>query len=100
MIILTILSWLCIGLGCFFIISSAIGCHRFADFFMRLHAAGVGDTAGAMLILLGIIVKEGFSFFSAKIALLMLFLLITSATSSHAIAKAAYKSGLTKKRKE
>jgi len=69
----------------------------FFGFYTRLHAAGMTDTLGAELILLGLIVQAGFTQMSLKLLLVAFFLLITSPTATHAIAYAAYKAGLKPK---
>jgi len=80
--------------GAVFVIAGAIGVIRLPDFYTRLHAAGVTDTLGAELIVIGLMLQFGFSLVSAKIALIGLFLFLTSPTATHAIANAAYRSGL------
>lgn len=91
---INILSWICLVLGAFFVFSGALGLLRFPDFFTRLHPAGLKDSMGAPLMLIGLMLKAGLTLVSAKIALLILFLLITSPTSCHALARAALASGL------
>ncbi len=80
--------------GAVFVLAGAIGVIRLPDFYTRLHAAGVTDTLGAELIVIGLIIQFGFSQASAKLALIGLFLFMTSPTATHAIANAAYRSGL------
>ena len=92
--LLTTLSWLCLLLGSFFCISGGIGMLRFPDFYTRMHASGVTDTLGAGLILLGLMLQAGWSLVLAKLILILLFILLTSPTSSHALAKAAVHSKL------
>jgi multicomponent Na+:H+ antiporter subunit G len=70
-----------------------IGFVRLPDFFTRLHAAGVTDTMGAGLILLGLMLQGGVSFVTVKLVLILVFLLFTSPTASHALAHAALVSG-------
>lgn len=91
---LTALSVLLIGGGLFFVLAGAIGIIRLPDFYSRTHAAGMTDTLGAELILLGLIVQSGFSQTSLKLLLVAFFLFITSPTASHALANAAYQAGL------
>lgn len=88
--------------GAFFIFTSALGLLRMPDFFTRLHPAGIADSLGAPLVLIGVAIENGFSLFSGKIILLILFLMITSPTACHALAHAAVISGLkpTLKRKK
>jgi len=45
---------------------SLIGIIRFPDFFTRLHAQGVGDTLGVLLLVLAMMVSVGFKLLSLK----------------------------------
>lgn len=80
--------------GLFFVFAGTIGVLRLPDFYTRLHAAGMTDTLGAELILLGLIFQSGFSQMTLKLLLVAFFLFVTSPTATHAVAHAAYKSGL------
>jgi len=80
--------------GAIFVLAGSIGVVRLPDFYTRMHAAGVTDTLGAQMIIIGLIVQSGFTLVSAKLALLGLFIFLTSPTSTHAVANAAYRSGL------
>lgn len=88
--VVDLIAYICMGLGSFFALSGAIGMLRLPDFFNRLHPAGVIDGMGIPLILLGVIILNGWSLMSGKIFLLILFLWITSPTATHILAKAAY----------
>jgi multicomponent Na+:H+ antiporter subunit G len=83
-------SWLLVGGGAFFLIVGGIGILRLPDFYARLHAAGVTDTGGAILILLGLMIQSGLTAATVKLALVLFFFLITSPTSAHALANAAF----------
>jgi len=83
--------------GLFFVLAGTLGVLRLPDFYTRLHAAGMTDTLGAELILLGLIIQSGFTQMSLKLLLVAFFLLLTSPTATHAIANAAYKAGLNPK---
>ena len=87
-------SMISIAVGLFFVFSGTLGVLRFPDFFTRIHAAGMTDTLGLELILLGLIIQSGFSLLSLKFLLVGFFLLLTSPTATHAIADAAYTAGL------
>jgi multicomponent Na+:H+ antiporter subunit G len=89
-----VLSWIFIGAGSIFVIIGGIGLLRFPDFYSRIHAAGITDTLGAWLILMGLMVQEGLSLDTARLAILMFFLVATSPLASHALAKAAFIRGL------
>jgi len=80
--------------GAVFVLAGAIGVIRLPDFYTRMHAAGVTDTLGAELIVIGLMLQAGFTLVTAKLALLGLLLFLTSPTATHAVANAAYKSGL------
>jgi len=83
-----------LAIGCFFIVVSAIGIVRFPDFYSRMHPAGKSDTLGQAMVLLGLIVHEGFTFVSVKLFLILIFIFIVNPTATHALAKAAYIAGV------
>ncbi len=89
-----ILSWGLILTGSFFVIAGATGLVRFPDFYTRLHAAGVTDTAGAELIMFGLMLQAPSWIVVAKLAFISLFLFFTSPVSTHAIAHAAWVTGV------
>ncbi|MBV34462.1 monovalent cation/H(+) antiporter subunit G [Kangiella spongicola] len=92
------LSWALLILGGFICVSGAIGMHRFPDFFSRMHAASVTDTLGGSLILVGLMLQlDGEYTVLVKLILIVLFILLTSPTASHALAKAALHGGLRPK---
>lgn len=93
-LIRTSLACISIIAGLFFVLAGTLGVLRLPDFYTRLHAAGMTDTLGAELILLGLIIQAGFTQMSLKLLLVAFFLLLTSPTATHAIAYAAYKAGL------
>lgn len=90
-------SWALLLSGFFLVLVGALGLVRMPDFYTRMHAAGITDTLGADLILLGLIVQAGFSLVAIKLVLIGAFLFFTSPTSTHAIANAAFTAGLTPK---
>ena len=92
--IIDILSWILLLAGGVLGIVGGIGIHRFPEFYSRLHAAGITDTLCAMLILAGLGLQAGWSIAAFKLALIFLFLFLTSPTASHALANAALHSGL------
>lgn len=87
-------SWFFLLSGSFFCVVGGIGLLRFPDFFTRLHAAGITDTLGAGLIIIGLMVYSGLTLVSAKLLVILGFLYITSPTSTHAVARAALSRGL------
>ena len=92
-----ILSWALISAGSFFVIVGAIGVYRFPDFWTRLHAASVAESAGVILLLTGMMVQAGWGLIAVKLLIIGVFLFITGPTSTHAVANAALVSGLRPK---
>ncbi|MBM3617899.1 MAG: monovalent cation/H(+) antiporter subunit G [Alphaproteobacteria bacterium] len=76
--------------GAFFVFTGAMGLVRFPDFFTRLHAAGVVDSLGLPLVILGLALHAGFTLTGGKLLLLLGFVLLISPTACHALAKAAF----------
>ena len=93
-LLLDILSWALILAGAAFCVIGGVGVLRFPDVYTRMHAAGVVDTTGAGFLLVGLMLQGGLSQITIKLILILLFLLVTSPTASHALAKAAYVSGV------
>jgi|TARA_B100001146_G_C16103580_1_gene400482 multicomponent Na+:H+ antiporter subunit G len=87
-------SWLCLLLGCCFCLIGGVGLLRLPDFYSRIHGGGVTDTLGAGLVISGLMLQGGLSLTTAKLAMILLFLLLTSPVATHAIARAAQHSGL------
>ena len=82
-----ILSSILVILGSLSIIVGLLGVYRMPDFFTRLHAASVIDTLGTILILFGLILYAGLNIVSIKLLLILIFILITTPTAAHALAK-------------
>jgi len=93
-IVLTIASWVLLIGGGFFVISGSVGIIRMPDLFTRFHPAGITDSLGMPMMLLGVMLQTGLTLVTLKIVLLMVFLLLTSPTACHALAKAAISSGI------
>jgi multicomponent Na+:H+ antiporter subunit G len=83
------LSWACLTAGALLCVCGALGLIRFPDVYTRMHAAGVIDTGGAALILIGLMLQAGWSLITVKLLIILFFLLFTSPTATHALAKSA-----------
>lgn len=88
-----IASWISFITGGFFLFVGSLGMIRLQDFWARVHGASVIDSAGAGLILMGMMFQTGFTLITVKLIIIVLFLLITGPTASHAVANAAFVSG-------
>lgn len=93
-LVLDILSWACVLLGSAVVVTGGIGLIRLPDFYTRSHAAGMTDTLGAGLIVLGMMAEAGWSLNLARLAFILVFLLFTGPAASHALGHAALVSGL------
>ena len=66
------------SLGLLFMLISLIGIIRLPDFFTRLHAQGVGDTLGALLLIISMMTAAGAGLMSVKLFLVIAIILITN----------------------
>jgi len=82
-----------IALGTVFILFGVIGIIKFKSFHMRILVTAKIDTVGAVTVMIGVAVRHGLSFFSLKVLLLMVILMIVNPLASHMIARSAYLSG-------
>ena len=88
------IGYILITIGILFDIFGCIGLVRFPDVYNRLQAATKCVTLGTILLLVGAALVSGSPAMSAKAIICAVFILITSPTAAHAIAKGAYASGV------
>ena len=88
-----VLSGISIAIGVIALLIGSLGLIRLPDVYCRIHAVGMIDTAGASFIILGMIIHQGFSLVSFKLALIGVFLFFTSPIATHAVAQVAHKMG-------
>ena len=93
-LLVDVISWACIIVGAVFAVIGAVGILRLPDVFSRMHGAGIIDTLGAGLILVGLMFQAGFSLVTVKLILIVVFVLFTSPTTTHALARAALNGGV------
>jgi len=93
-VLLDVVSWLLLSLGGAFVFIGGVGALRMPDLYTRMHAASLTDTMGAGLIIAGIMLQAGASLASIKLAMILLFLLLTSPTATNALASAALLAGM------
>ncbi len=89
-----LLSWFFIVSGSVFVVIGAVGTLRFPDFWSRLHAASITDSAGMILLVIGMCLQAGLTLVTVKLLIIGVFLFITGPTSTHAVANAALVTGL------
>lgn len=54
-------SWFLLSTGAFFCAVGGLGILRLPDFYSRQHAAGITDTLGSSLVLIGLMLQSGLS---------------------------------------
>lgn len=89
-----VVAWVLMLGGSFFAMVGAFGTWRLPDFWSRLHAASVTDSAGMILMVAGMCVYSGLTLVTVKLIAIGIFLFITGPTATHAVANAALVSGL------
>jgi multicomponent Na+:H+ antiporter subunit G len=89
-----ILSFCLLVPGAVLCLIGAVGILRFPDVYSRMHAAGIIDTLGAALILIGLMLVPAHWTVTVKLLSVLFFLYVTASTATHALAHAAWTSGL------
>lgn len=87
--IIDVLSDICLLLGGIFTLTGAIGLLRLPNFYTRLHAASVTESLAAPLLIIGIILDTGFTLDSAKLILIIVIMVVSNPTITHALCRAA-----------
>jgi multicomponent Na+:H+ antiporter subunit G len=89
-----IIGYILIIVGILFDVFGCIGLVRFPDVYNRLQASTKCVTLGTILLLAGVALVSGVGPTAARAIICAVFILITSPTAAHAIAKGAYASGV------
>ena len=89
-----IICWVLVLGGCFFTVVGAFGLVRLPDVYTRVHSAGLVDTTGAGLLLIGLTLYGGLTIVSIKLVLILVFIFFTSPTSTNAFANSVYSAGI------
>ena len=76
--------------GLIFMFFGVIGIYKFKTFYTRLLATSKTDTVGAISIIIGVSIINGFSFFTAKVILIALIMLVFNPLIAHTMARSAY----------
>ncbi len=80
--------------GLFFLVVAAIGMVRLPDVFSRSHALSLTDSLGAVLVLAGLAIYQGFNMNLLKILVVLALIFLLNPVISHATIRAALRSGL------
>lgn len=87
-------SWILLLSGGFFLVVGGIGLNRMPDVFTRLHATSVSDSAGAGLLLIGLMLQAGWSLVSIKLLFILAIFFFTTPVATHAVTRAALAFGV------
>jgi multicomponent Na+:H+ antiporter subunit G len=94
MTVIDVVSGVLLAAGALFVVSGGVGLLRFPDFYTRVHAAGVTDSAGVGIVLLGLLLQVDTWDTAVRLLIILLFLALTSPTSAHVLAHAARRDGV------
>ena len=89
-----IIAYIIIVIGVAFDVVGCLGLVRFPDIYNRLQAATKCVTLGTCGIMFGVFLISGISPLGIKALLLIIFIILTSPTAAHALARGAHKSGV------
>ncbi len=97
-----ILGYVLVVLGIFFIFVGLLGIYKFDNVYERVLAASDIDTMGLITILIGMTILGGATFYTLKVILTLVTLVIINPIVTSSIVSSAYHSGqkLTKKVKK
>ena len=79
--------------GLIFVLSGVVGVLRLPDFYTRLHALGKCDTLGVGLMVAGLALRSGTQD-ALKMLLILVFIMLANPLATHALARAAWRSGV------
>ena len=83
------------AIGIAFSLSGAVGIVRMPDVYTRIQCSSKTITMGALPALVALVVAEGpISAYGARALLVAFLLMVVNPLASHALARAAYKSGV------
>ena len=89
-----IVTFLFIAGGIVSMLIGSYGLLKLPDLFARMHAAGMVDTLGLGLVMIGLIFQAGINLVSFKLFLIVVFVLYTGPAVTHALAQAALNAGV------
>ena len=79
--------------GIIFMVFGVIGIFKFNNFYIRSLVATKIDTVGAFTLILGLAVKHGFSFFSLKLLVILILMMVLNPLITHIVVRFAHLSG-------
>jgi len=92
-----VISPVAIGLiliGLYFLFAAAVGVLRLPDVFTRAHAVSLTDSLGALFVLTGLALYQGFNANLIKIFIVLILLYLLNPVIAHATVRSALRCGL------
>ena len=80
--------------GLFFLFVAALGVLRLPDVFTRAHAVSLTDSVGALFLLSGLALYQGFTINLVRILIVMVLLYLLNPVIAHATVRSANRSGV------
>lgn len=93
-LLLTGVALVMIVIGLLFLFVAAVGMVRLPDVFTRSHAVSLTDSLGALFLLSGLALYQGFSTNLVKIVIVLILLYLLNPVITHATIRSALRSGL------
>lgn len=90
---ITLIGKIMIIIALVFMVIGVAGLFRFQGFYHRILITSKVEVLGFITIMIGIMMNSGINFFTGKVFLIMMILVVTNPLASHAIARSAYRSG-------
>ena len=84
-----------IYIGLIFILFGIIGIFKFNNFYAGILVSNKIDTVGFITLIIGLIIKHGLSFFSLKLLLILVIIIVVNPMIAHTVTRSAYLSGYT-----
>ena len=91
---MTIAAIVLIVIGLFFLVVGSIGMLRLPNVFARAHALSLTDSLGAVFVLAGLAVYQGFNMNFLKIMVVLVLVYLLNPVIAHATIRAAHRAGL------
>ena len=91
--ILYIIGNVLIGVGIAFMIFGAWSLFKLKDFYPRILIASKIETVGILTVIIGFALRHGISWFTGKLLLILIIMLILNPLVAHITARSAYLSG-------
>ena len=93
-----ILGYVVMGIGVLLMLVGVIGLfQRGKDFYYRLLVACKIDTVGLLTIAIGLALRHGISFFTGKMLLIAIIILVLNPLVAHIVGRSAYRTGYVSK---